>query len=361
VNRGRVLVALAALGGVTVGPALLVPRIAHAAPTIQLDSAGWKVQAALPVAVSHHRAVALPKALVAIGGQDRYGRLQSGVFRSVVSAKGECGTWVRDAGLPAGLSDHAVVEAGGRIYVLGGLKASRQAGTATDEIWGTTPASDGRIRSWQPVGRLPEPLQAHSAVAVGGRIYVLGGMAPGGTRNAVWVAEGGGRIGGWKQVTPLPAQVSNATAVAVGNFILVIGGQSPGSGKTIILPTVYAGPVGEDGGVHTWYLATTKFPGPWLGFGRCQASGAVWHDTVFCFGGQDPLWFLIDSIAAASFDVARGELGGWGVTPGPANMHQLTAAVVWQDYVYLVGGTVHGVVTDQVLRGKFMVAEREEE
>jgi hypothetical protein len=360
VTRRLAVIALAAAA--VLGAACAFGTSASGATTVvQFDGAAWKGQPGLPVPVAHHRALALPKSLVVLGGQDRRGILQAGVYRSVLTAKGECGIWVKDAALPAALSDHGAVEVGGRVYVAGGLKANRQSSVATDEIWGAVPATDGRIRAWEPAGRLPEPLQGHAMAVVGRRMYVIGGMASAGCRTAVWVAEAGGRIAGWKQVTPLPVPLANATAVAVGNFLLVMGGQSPGSGKTLVMPTAYVGPVGADGGVHTWYLASTKLPGPWLGFGRCQAAGVVWHDTVFCFGGQDPLWFLIDSIAIAPFDEAKGELGGWGVASGPADMHQLSAAVVWKDWVYLVGGTVHGAVTEKVLRGTFAVSEREEE
>jgi hypothetical protein len=186
-------------------------------------------------------------------------------------------------------------------------------------------------------------------------------MTAAGQQNAVWVAEAGGRIAGWKPVTPLPLPLVGAAVVAIGDYIVVMGGQSPGSGRTLVMPTVYVGPVVKDGGVHTWYLATSKLPGPWLGFGRCQSAAVSWHDTLFCFGGQDPLWFLIDSIAAASFDAAKGEVGGWGVAPGPAEMHQLSAGVVWRDWVYLLGGTVHGEVTAKVLRGHFAVSQQEDE
>ncbi|MEK7475819.1 MAG: hypothetical protein AAB152_09315 [Candidatus Coatesbacteria bacterium] len=357
-TRRLAVLALVAAGG---GAGVAGSGASAATTVIQLDYAAWKGQAGLPVPVSHHRAIALPKALVVIGGQDRRGILQTGVYRSVPTSKGECGVWVKDAPLPAGLSDHGAVEVGGRIYVVGGLKAGRQSGVATDEIWGAAPATDGRIRAWEPVGRLPEPLQGHAMAAVGNRIYVIGGTAPGGCRTSAWTAEAGGRIPGWKPVTSLPVPLANAAAVAVGDFLIVMGGQSPGSGKTLVMPTVYVGPVGADGGVHTWYLASTKLPGPWLGFGRCQAAGVAWHNTVFCLGGQDPLWFLIDSIAAASFDATRGELGGWGVASGPPDMHQLSAAVVWKDWVYLLGGTVQGVVTDKVLRGSFVASEREDD
>jgi len=327
----------------------------------QIDPAGWKDQAALPEAVSHQRAIALTRALLSIGGQDRHGRPVASVYRSSLSGNGECGAWVKEAGLPAGVSDHAASEAGGFVYVTGGLKAGKGTGSPTDEIWVAAPGADGRVSRWSSGGRLPEPLQGHVQVTCRGRIYVIGGTAPSGCRSSVWLAAPGARIAGWKQVTPLPVPLVGAAATSVGNYLIVLGGQSPGSGKTLVMPTVYVGPVFEDGTVPTWYLASSKLPGPWLGFGRCQAAAVTWRNSVFCIGGQDPLWFLLDSIAAAAFDPEKGETTGWGVTPGPEGMHQLCAAVVWKDSLYLVGGTVKGEVTAKVLRGRFGMAKKEEE
>ncbi|MEK7765382.1 MAG: hypothetical protein AAB368_04010, partial [bacterium] len=116
-------------------------------------------------------------------------------------------------------------------------------------------------------------------------------------------------------------------------------------------PTVFVAPVFPDGSGSTWYLATSKLPGAWLGFGRSQTAAVARGGALFCFGGQDALWFLLDTVCRASFGAARGEVGPWGLTPGPSDMPQITAVAAWKDWVYLIGGRVKGAVSARVMRG----------
>ena len=336
-----------------------------------LATDAWTNQPALPVAISRHRIVSAGSALLAIGGRDRFGKSQAAVFRSVLASGGGCGAWVRDRPLPAPLSDHAVATVNGRLFIAGGLKGGKTGDTPTDEVWTTTPGTDGSLPAWARAGSLPEPMQGHGLVAVGGRLYCVAGMGLSGCRSAVSVSQpgGDGRLGDWHPVTGLPAAVSQAAVLgmestggkdgSVRRYLVVIGGMSPGEGKTLVLPTAYVGPVFPDGSIPTWYLASTKLPGAWLGFGRCQTAPVAWHDTLFCFGGQDSLWFQLDTIVASRFNAARGELAPWGVVKGGSEMPQVTAAVVVKDSVYLVGGSVKGEVSARVFRGKFSEVEDE--
>ncbi len=329
---------------------------------ILLDPAGWKAQAPLPLPVSHHRAVAVPRAVIVTGGQDRHGRLQRGVFRAPVAANADLKEWTREADLPEGVADHGFVESGGRLFVTGGVRTGTSGPVHSDEVWMAQPDADGRIRRWDRAGRMPEALSGHGAAALGGRLYVAGGLSTAGYRNGVWTADApaGGRPGPWRRVTSLPVPLAHAALISVSSYLVVVGGQSPGEGKTLVMPTVYVGPVFPDGSVPTWYLATAKLPGAWLGFGRNQVSLVSWRRQLFGFGGQDALWFLLDSIIAAEFDAAQGETGPWGVQTGAAEMHQLTAAAVRGDHVYLTGGTIKGEVTAKVTRGRFVEEEIEE-
>lgn len=303
--------------------------------------------------------MALPRALLVTGGQDRHGRLQRTVSRGALAADGDLKEWTREAELPAGLADHGCTESGGRVYITGGLRADAKGAAHTDEVLMAAPEADGRVRRWERAGRLPEPLSAHAVAASGGRLYVAGGLSRAGYRNAVWVADvmAGAKPSAWRRVTPLPVPLAHAAMVSVSSYLVVVGGQSPGEGRTLVMPTVYVGPVFPDGSVPTWYLATAKLPGAWLGFGRNQVSLVEWRNMLFGFGGQDALWFLLDSIVAAEFDARRGESGPWGVQTGAPEMHQLTAAAVWKDRVYLAGGTIRGEVTARVLRGRLVEEE----
>jgi len=295
------------------------------------------------------------RTLLVAGGRDRFGKLLGGVYHAVLDGAGACGPWVRDHDLPAPASDQAACVVDGAVYLAGGLKPARVGEAATDEVWTARPAADGSVRAWTRAGLLPEAVYGHGLAAVGGRLYAVGGMGAGGYRNTVAAAVPGpdGRLGPWTPVSPLPAPVAHAALLAFDHYLVLVGGQSPGEGKTLVMPTVYVGPVFPDGSVPTWYLASSKLPGAWLGFGRNQTAAVAWEDALYCFGGQDALWFLLDSVVAARFDAKRGELTPWAVVQGGAVMPQLTAAVTWKDFVYLIGGTVKGELSAKVFRGRF--------
>jgi len=320
-----------------------------------LDPADWKPAPPLPVALTRHRAVGVGSSLLVVGGRDRFGKLQRSVFHAALSGNGSCGAWGRDPDFPVPVSDQAMAVVDQTVYCAGGLKAARVGEAPTNEVWMARPAADGAVKSWTRAGSLAEAVYAHGLASLGGRLYCLGGMGAGGYRNTVTMAVPGadGRIAEWTPVSGLPAPVAHAAVVALDHYLVVIGGQSPGEGKTLVMPTVYVGPVFPDGTVPTWYLASSKLPGAWLGFGRNQTAAAVWQNTLFCFGGQDSLWFMLDTVVASDFDLKRGELTPWGVVEGGAVMPQLTAAVVWKDFIYLIGGTVKGEVSAKVFRGHF--------
>jgi hypothetical protein len=251
---------------------------------------------------------------------------------------------------------------GNMIYVCGGLREGKSGKGATDEVWlaSAGPEGDGAVKSWESAAKLPAPVYGHGSAVCGTRVYVVGGLTGGDFQHQVLVGElEGSTIKAWKPVIPLPTAVVYASVVATDRYLVVIGGQSPGEGKSLIMPTVYVGPVFQDGSISTWYLASSKLPGAWLGFGRSQTSACYHNGMLFCFGGQDALWFLIDAVASASFDPNRGEVGAWGLKAGPPGIPQVTNAVIWKENVFLVGGMVGGKVSGKVFRGAFATEENQ--
>jgi N-acetylneuraminic acid mutarotase len=121
------------------------------------------------------------------------------------------GRWGKAPRLPTPRSAHAVVVAGGAIHVLGGPGARR-----VDRF-------DGR--KWTLETRLPAgTLNAPGAVAIGTKIYVLGGFA--GTTNLptaqVWSFDTAAKR--WARVGPLPGARGGEAAVVLGGRIHVLGG-----------------------------------------------------------------------------------------------------------------------------------------
>ena len=79
-------------------------------------------------------------------------------------------------------------------------------------------------------GIFPAPMSHASAVALGGRVYVLGGSVHGLPTNRILAFDPSGR--GVRTAGRLPVAVSNAAAATVGGTAYLIGGVGAG-GKTL--------------------------------------------------------------------------------------------------------------------------------
>jgi hypothetical protein len=173
------------------------------------------------------------------------------------------GSWSTAPPLVAARSAHAVVAAGATVYVLGGSGA------------GGTPLGVERFdgKRWSVATTLPgDGLNAPAAVALGGRIYLIGGFA--GTTNlpldAVRVHDPSSRT--WSSAAPLPAPRGGHAAVVLGGKIHVLGGGN--SVSTIADHSVY------DPGTESWSEAA---PLP-----RAEGSPAavVFGGKLYVIGGR---------------------------------------------------------------------------
>jgi hypothetical protein len=166
--------------------------------------------------------------------------------------------------LPVPRSDLSAVTVGGASYVLGGYDGEGRVGAILRTRDGASLDTAGRLRvpvrytalvaldrvvytfggeetrgvdaaviqRFDPatgktsiVGHLPGTLAHASAVAVGGRIYILGGRADGRTSDQILRFEPGPAR--TRRVGRLPAPVQNAAAGVVGGVGYLVGGLSP--------------------------------------------------------------------------------------------------------------------------------------
>jgi hypothetical protein len=238
----------------------------------------------------------------------------------------------------------------------------RAGDTVSDQAWVASASDDGAVRGWLPCARLPDPVSGHGAAALGRRVYLVGGLRGGVPSSVVLRGEVGadGVIREWGSVTPLPVAAANAAVITAGKYLVVAGGQGSGESKTLVLPTVYVAPIWEDGGVTTWYLASSKFPGAYLGYGRSLSSAVLYRNSLMCFGGQDSLWFMIGPAAVTVFDDTKGETAGWGLVETAEGVPQVSPAVGFKEFVFLVGGMLKGKVSGAVMRARLVQVDREE-
>jgi N-acetylneuraminic acid mutarotase len=284
-------------GGVADATGEQSTKAAYRAPIEADGSLGtWEAFAALDVA-RDNGALAVTGAGVAVfaGGHLGSGSARVPHVESVDTVSLEPMTsWSAGPTLPGGRSSSAAVAIGSRVYVTGG---QAPAFAFHDEIWMASVES-GTLSSWAPAGTLPAPMATHAMVALGTRVYVVGGGAEldGGIAYAPVAAmatvEADGALGGWKESGTMPVLVNGPAAVTVGLRVFVLGGgASPDAHPT---GAVSVGTQAEDGTLA--WAAGAPMPGPaWL---PCAVATS---DTVYVIGGYS----AVGEPAQASVYVGR--------------------------------------------------------
>lgn len=174
--------------------------------------------------------------------------------------------WRTRAPLPKPRHGLAAVALGGKVYALGGSDGQRA--SAAVEIY--DPATD----SWTRGAPLPTPRVFLAAAAVDGRIYAVGGSPDccgDATTAAVEVYDPA--TDRWSRAAPLPGGRQVSAAASVGGKLYALGGFVPGSG--VLAETLEYDPVTD-----TW---TPRAPMP---TGRDQAPAVVLEDRIFVPGGS---------------------------------------------------------------------------
>ena len=131
-------------------------------------------------------------------------------------------TFTKVADLPVGLRYPGVAVAGSTVIIAGGVSPAG----ATDVVYAFDPAADtvtpiGHLPA--PIGHLPAPVGHAAAFALGGKVYVVGGL------NASDVAVTSVTVidpaaGTVHRLPPLSQPVTDAGVVSVGTKVLIIGG-----------------------------------------------------------------------------------------------------------------------------------------
>jgi hypothetical protein len=189
------------------------------------------------------------------------------------------------------------------------------------------------ITNWTQTTALPVPRYNNGVAIVGKHIYVIGGHSGGGAVNDVYYAEivAPGKLGAWKTTAVLPVPVlCSPTAVAVGRRLYVIGGDS--GVKEVGVPVRY-GDVADDGSVAQWQEGPRLPEGCSVGLGRAVICG----NAVYNMGG----WYNRRVTRAAV--QANDELGPWESLGNlPCNLMCMGAGVAGNTLVLVGGARTNG-------------------
>jgi hypothetical protein len=125
--------------------------------------------------------------------------------------------WRRLAPAPSERTEVAAAAAGGRVYVAGGYAPNGDT-VATVEVYDT--AAD----AWATGPELPEAVNHAMAATLGGAVYVAGGYSGDRPSRQLVRLE---RVG-WRQLAPLPEGRAAGGLVALDGRLYLVGGVAPG-------------------------------------------------------------------------------------------------------------------------------------
>ena len=176
----------------------------------------WTAVAPLPAPRGDLAAVAVDGKVYAIGGSDGFGS----VTDTVTAYDPVSATWEYCAPMPTPRSGLAAVVLNGDVYAIGGTDGTSP--TARVEIYNTV------SNTWSIAADMPLSRSALAAAAVGGKIYAIGGGDGAFVATSYLSAtqEYDPGADAWRDVAPMPTARSGLVAVAVGGKVFAIGGVS---------------------------------------------------------------------------------------------------------------------------------------
>lgn len=260
--------------------------------------------------------------------------------------------WVKLAPFPDASEELYGISSGGKLYVMGGLAPGW---TPKGLVYEYDPATD----KWTKKKNMPL-LSHHVALAeLNGKIYVMGGFVKPQSGPTAWVPinnawEYDPANDSWKALAPLPTKRGSPNAAVVNGKIYVIGGASvnPGSKETAVHPARPQRVTGTnevyDPATNTW---ETRSPMPTT---RNHAAIGVVNNKIYVIGGRVGNAFITrasNTDVVEEYDPATDQ---WG--PLKASMPTARSATAWGVYkgqIYVAGGEVR---TDR-MAGTFRAVE----
>ncbi len=211
-----------------VGERLYVPggRMASGQPTRKMEVyilrlGRWETLASLPVALSGYALAAVDGRLYLFGGWDG-----KQIVNTVYSYDPETDTWQEGTPMSSRRAFPAAVALEGRILLVGGTDGTRPLDTVQVYYPQRDQAGDN---PWEDHTPLPEPRSAVGAVAIGGQVYVFGGestTSPEGGLAPLLYQPLSDR---WTSFERSPVAIgAHPAMVALDTRLYVIGGLTPG-------------------------------------------------------------------------------------------------------------------------------------
>jgi N-acetylneuraminic acid mutarotase len=343
------LATLAAVAGISMAGAQQgqregenVTRGLDAAQRAQTASARgkWEPAKAFPMPMEEPVGVALNGKFYVIQGLTDGGFQPMGVVFVYDPGTSE---WAKMKPMPLEVHHAMTAVHNGKIYVFGGFSrpGKELAWQPVDNTWEYTPETD----TWKALAPLPSKRGAGGAVAVNGKIYVIGGASilPGAADPAIrFDGQPRDNVVGtneeydpatntWKTRAPMPTARNHFLTAAVGGKIYTIGGRL---GSTFITRSSNTEVTEEYDIAQDLWRTRAQMP-----TARSGVAGGVYNGKIYVAGGE----FQNDKIMAAfrAFEAYDPSTNTWdgGLPRMRIPRHGFAGAVIG-DRLHVVGGGI---------------------
>jgi len=142
---------------------------------------------------------------------------------------------------------------------------------------------------------------------------------------------------GWQNTTALPYVDYEHTTVAYNNYLYVIGGG--GSGSANIASSSFA-PINATGSLGAW-TSTRALPNT-----LSRHASVVYNGYLYAIGGEQNSTGTRTSTVVFAPINATGSLGAWTSTTALPYTDSYNTSVAYNGYLYTIGGCVSGTCTD---------------
>ncbi len=247
-----------------------------------------------------------------------------------------------------------VIEVGGApyLYVFAGTDGWRSLHT---DVQRAPIGPDGALGAFENVGTLPEGRAGHCIIVKGDRLFILGGVVgterSGPSKSTLTARVGSdGKIVDIAEGPSLPIAVMHLTCAAHDDTLYAFGGRGVRSRSTTLSARAK---MNADGSLGAFEEEAPLSPD------RSHHATFVRNGRVYLMGGLtgDPTKTSIDRQDVVSAEIlAGGRLGPWTAAGALASPLSVSAALLRDDVVWVLGGYEGADAagyTDRVQRGTF--------
>lgn len=251
-------------------------------------------------------------------------------------------TWAYGPQLPLPNNHGMAASVNGKIYLIGGqLNADDPPGT--NSYVNTVYELDPAVGVWVTKTPMPTARSSGFAVVHDGRIYVAGGRLPRGSDFAVYDPA----ANTWEVLPNLPTQRNHFTGAAINGRIHYVGGRQ-GNGLSPLMTTAHEV---FDPQTRTWTTAAAML------LPRSGMNGVVARGLFHVWGGEGPSGMFHDH------DYYDPQTNTWTELPDmPIAVHGIVGSAFVDGLIWATGGGTHiggssGSTLNQVYRPAVGLAE----